>query len=141
MKITLEHARTALLHAQGLTGRQHKVKKADLLDTIRRIGVLQIDTISVVNRSPWCQDGRWLSAELADRFCWPSVSCSSIGHAACFLPIEDFGQYRRFMLDRRVPDSEVNAWASNRIPAGTIGEDPQAYPREQRGSLGGFRAQ
>lgn len=123
MKITLEHARTALLHAQGLTGRQHKVKKADLLDTIRRIGVLQIDTISVVNRSPyvvlWSRLGgyplNWLTDLLAERKLFEYWA-----HAACFLPIEDFGQYRRFMLDRRVPDSEVNAWASNRIPAGTI---------------------
>lgn len=123
IRLTFDHARTALLHAQGLTGRQRKVKKADLLDTIRRLGVLQIDSISVVNRSPylvlWSRLGHfplnWLTDLLAERKLFEYWS-----HAACFLPIEDFGQYRRSMLERRAPDSRVNAWVSRRDLGGTI---------------------
>lgn len=123
LRLTRDHARTALLHAQGLTGRQRKATKADLLDAIRRMGVLQIDTISVVNRSPylvlWSRLGHyplnWLTDLLAERKLFEYWA-----HAACFLPIEDFGQYRRFMLLRRAPDSRSSQWAAQRIPEGTI---------------------
>jgi hypothetical protein len=54
MRLTLDHARTALIHAQGLTDPlPAQATPADLLDSIRRMHVLQIDTISVVNRSPY----------------------------------------------------------------------------------------
>ena len=66
------------------------------------MGVLQIDSISVVARSPylvlWSRLGRyeprWLDELLAE-----GVLFEYWSHAACFLPIEDYGYYRRFMLD------------------------------------------
>src|SRR3712207_9006308 len=65
------------------------------------MGVLQIDSISVVARSPylvlWSRlgpyDPVWLDELLAEGSLFEGWS-----HAACFIPIEDYGLYRRFML-------------------------------------------
>jgi uncharacterized protein YcaQ len=65
--------------------------------------VLQIDSISVVARSPylvlWSRIGAydpiWLDELLAEGAIFEYWS-----HAACFVPIEDYGLYRRLMLDK-----------------------------------------
>jgi len=67
------------------------------------MGVLQIDSISVVARSPylvlWSRVGAydpiWLDELLAEGAIFEYWS-----HAACFVPIEDYGLYRRLMLDK-----------------------------------------
>ena len=64
--------------------------------------MLQIDSISVVARSPylvlWSRlgpyDPVWLDELLAEGSLFEYWS-----HAACFIPIEDYGLYRRRMLD------------------------------------------
>lgn len=100
-------ARALALAAQGLDRRpRRRAKKADVLAAIRRMGALQIDTISVVARSPylvlWTRIGdyepRWLDALLAERKLFEYWS-----HEACFLPIQDYPLYRHRMLD--------HAWA------------------------------
>lgn len=110
MKLTLDHVRTALLHAQGLTGQPSGgTTRETLLATIRRMHVLQIDTISVVNRSPYlvlysrtgAYPPQWLTDLLAEGQLFEYWS-----HAACFLPIEDFRHYRPFMLQRRTADDQ-----------------------------------
>jgi uncharacterized protein YcaQ len=66
------------------------------------MGALQIDTISVVARSPylvlWTRigdyDPGWLDALLAERMLFEYWS-----HEACFLPVEDYPLYRHRMLD------------------------------------------
>jgi len=65
--------------------------------------VLQIDSISVVARSPYlvlwsrigAYDPTWLDELLAEGKVFEYWS-----HAACFIPIEDYGLYRRLMLDK-----------------------------------------
>jgi uncharacterized protein YcaQ len=67
------------------------------------MGVLQIDSISVVARSPylvlWSRIGAydpiWLDELLSEGAIFEYWS-----HAACFVPIEDYGLYRRLMLDK-----------------------------------------
>jgi len=67
------------------------------------MGVLQIDSISVVARSPylvlWSRIGAydpiWLDELLAEGAIFEYWS-----HAACFVPIEDYGLYRRLMLEK-----------------------------------------
>jgi uncharacterized protein YcaQ len=74
------------------------------------MGVLQIDSIAVVARSPylvlWSRlgpyDPLWLDELLAEGALFEYWS-----HAACFIPIEDYGLYRRFMLDGR---EKTRAW-------------------------------
>ena len=112
MEFSRETARTMLLVAQGLGSPPERATKEDVLEAIRRMGVLQIDSISVVARSPylvlWSRLGfyepRWLDELLAEVALFEYWS-----HAACFLPIEDYGLYRRFMLDG---NEKSRAWFS-----------------------------
>jgi len=96
-------ARALHLAAQGLLQpRRKKAVKADVLAAIRRMGVLQIDTIHVVNRSPylvlWSRLGdypqAWLEQLLAE-----GALFEYWAHEACFVPIEDYGLLRHRMLD------------------------------------------
>jgi uncharacterized protein YcaQ len=92
-----------MIAAQGLGCRPERTAtKADLLDAIRRMGALQIDTIHIVARSPylvlWSRLGAyepcWLDELLAEGALFEYWS-----HEACFLPIEDYPLYRYQMLD------------------------------------------
>lgn len=102
MKFTPSAVRALILGAQGLHERPGRsASKTDVLATIRRMSALQIDTISVVNRSPyfvlWSRLGhyepQWLEELLAEGHLFEYWS-----HEACFLPIEDFALYRHRML-------------------------------------------
>ncbi len=116
-----------LLAAQGLAFRPGRpAEKGDVLGAIRRMGVLQIDSISVVARSPylvlWSRLGpyepRWLDELLAEGRLFEGWA-----HAACFVPIEDYGLYRRYMLEG---GEKSRAWFS-------------AHPEEVRRVLGRIR--
>ena len=96
-------AQALMVAAQGLHRRpDDAASKADLLATIRRMGVLQIDTIHVVARSPylvlWSRLGaypqEWLTDLLAE-----GALFEYWAHEACFLPIESFALFRHRMLD------------------------------------------
>jgi uncharacterized protein YcaQ len=101
--LPLSAARTLHLAAQGLlTPPRRKAVKADVLDTIRRMTQLQIDTIHVVARSPYlvlfsrlgAYPQQWLDEHLAEGKLFEHWA-----HEACFLPIEDYGLLRHRMLD------------------------------------------
>jgi uncharacterized protein YcaQ len=101
--LSIGAARALHLAAQGLLQpRRRKAVKADVLDAIRRMGLLQIDTISVVARSPylvlWSRLGdyspEWLEESLAEGKLFEYWA-----HEACFIPSEDYGLYRHRMLD------------------------------------------
>ena len=104
--LTPLHVRRVLLAAQGLASAPSDGTpgKPEILDAIRRMHALQIDTISVVARSPylvlWSRigdyDPRLLDELLPDRAVFEYWS-----HAACFLDIADYPVYRRMMLDRQ----------------------------------------
>ena len=114
MHLSQIQTRTLLLAAHGL----HRLPdapatKADVLATIQRMGVLQIDTIHVVARSPylvlWSRLGdyepRWLDELLAEGALFEYWS-----HAACFIPIEDYPLYRRLMLEGSKGFSNSEGW-------------------------------
>ncbi|MEJ7806238.1 MAG: crosslink repair DNA glycosylase YcaQ family protein [Telluria sp.] len=103
LTLTLAAARALHLAAQGmLQPRRRKAAKADVMETIRRMGVLQIDTINVVARSPylvlWSRLGEydpvWLGEHLAE-----GALFEYWAHEACFVPIEDYALLRHRMLD------------------------------------------
>src|ERR687889_81902 len=102
MQFSRETARELLLAAQGLGSAPRHATKDDVRGIVRRMGVLQIDSISVVARSPylvlWSRLGsyepRWLDELLAEGALFEYWS-----HAACFIPIEDYGLYRRLMIE------------------------------------------
>ncbi|MRW93212.1 hypothetical protein GJ699_24780 [Duganella sp. FT80W] len=101
--LSLPAARALHLAAQGLLQpRRRKARQPDLLAAIRQMGVLQIDTIHVVARSPylvlWSRLGdypqSWLEQALA-----AGELFEYWAHEACFVPVEDYGLYRHRMLD------------------------------------------
>ncbi len=115
MPITLTRTdvRNLQLAAQGLlTPPNAPAAKPDVLAAVRRMGVLQIDTIQVVARSPYMvlfsrlgeYDPAWLDEHLAEGRLFEYWA-----HAACFLPIEDYPLQRRFMLDG------VRGWHDTRV--------------------------
>jgi uncharacterized protein YcaQ len=102
MHLTHFAAKSLMIAAQGLHRRpDHPPTKADVLETIRAMGTLQIDTIHVVARSPYlvlwsrlgAYDPAWLDQLLADGALFEYWS-----HEACFLPIEDYPLYRHRMI-------------------------------------------
>ena len=103
MELSHTAAQALMLAAQGLDRRPPRVAtKADVLAAIRRMHVLQIDTIHVVARSPylvlWSRLGaypaHWLTDLLAE-----GALFEYWAHEACFLPIEDYPLFRHRMLD------------------------------------------
>jgi len=102
LSLSIGAARALHLAAQGLAPARRRAGKDDVLAAIRRTRMLQIDTISVVARSPylvlWSRlgdyDPAWLDELLAEGRLFEYWA-----HEACFLPIEDYGLYRHRMLD------------------------------------------
>jgi hypothetical protein len=102
LDLTIGAARALHLAAQGLDApRRRRAGKDEVLEAIRRMEMLQIDTISVVARSPylvlWSRlgdyDPDWLDQLLAEGRLFEYWA-----HEACFLPIEDYPLYRHRML-------------------------------------------
>src|SRR5438128_779504 len=111
LKLSLSAARALALATQGLLqAPAAPARKEDVLAIIRRMQLLQIDSISVVARSPylvlWSRLGsyepRWLDELLAE-----GALFEYWAHAACFLPIEDYALYRWEMLNGR---TQWRAW-------------------------------
>lgn len=103
IQLSLPAARALQLAAQGLLNPpRRKAVKQDVLAAIRQMGVLQIDTIHVVARSPylvlWSRLGSypqtWLEELLEERQLFEYWA-----HEASFLPIEDYGLFRHRMID------------------------------------------
>ncbi|HKE49334.1 MAG TPA: crosslink repair DNA glycosylase YcaQ family protein [Rhodanobacteraceae bacterium] len=104
MRLSAHQARLLHLHAQGLLARpRRRAKKADVLAAIERMRELQIDTISVVARSPYfvlfsrlgAYKQPWLDELLAGGAifeCW--------AHEACFAPRDDYPLHRRHAQER-----------------------------------------
>jgi uncharacterized protein len=102
-KMTREMARQVMVAAQGLDQPPPRpAGKADVLAAIRRMYLLQIDTIHVVARSPylvlWSRlgdfDCDWLDELLAE-----GALFEGWAHAYCFIPIEDYPLHRRRAMD------------------------------------------
>jgi uncharacterized protein YcaQ len=103
MQLDKTGARSMLLAAQGIIALpERKPTKRDVLRMIRRMGVLQIDTIHVVARSPyfvlWSRLGDYEPAWL-DELLEEGAIFEYWSHEACFLPTEDYRLYRRRMLN------------------------------------------
>lgn len=109
--IALQQARNLHLAAQGLAAPpRRRARKADVLEAIARMRVLQIDTIHVVARSPYlvlfsrlgAYRQQWLDELLADGAifeCW--------AHEACFAPFADYALHR----EQSRHDARLKHWA------------------------------
>ncbi len=103
--LSREAAGNLLLAAQGLRHPPAEAASKDrILAAIRRMGLLQIDTISVVARSQhlvlWSRLGDFPLLWL-DELHAAGALFEYWSHAACYLPIEEYPVYRRIMLDWR----------------------------------------
>jgi uncharacterized protein len=102
LRLSSHAARRLQVTAQGLDRRpRRRAGRSDVLETIRRMGVLQIDTISVVARSPYfvlfsrlgAYPQEWLDQLLAE-----GALFEYWAHEASFLPVEDYALMRHRML-------------------------------------------
>jgi len=116
--ISPQTVRLLQLAAQGLLhAPERPAQKTDVLDAVRRMRALQIDTISVVARSPYLvlfsrigdYPESWLDELLAE-----GALFEYWAHAACFIPIEDYPLYRRMMLDNLRGWRDDGAWLEKR---------------------------
>ena len=100
--LSLTAARHLHLAAQGLLKKpRRRARPADLLDSIRQMSLLQIDTINIVARSPYLVlfsrlgtlPPQWLDEALKR-----GELMEYWAHEACFLPRSDFALMRHRML-------------------------------------------
>ena len=110
--MSLETARTLAVVKQGLHRRPPAADKQALLETIRRIGLLQLDTISVVARSHYLvmlsRVGLYDPADL-DELLYPDRRLfEGWAHAACLIPVEDYPYFAAIILARR--DHPLQPW-------------------------------
>lgn len=118
---TRDQARTMLLAAQGFgDAPKDAITQLDVRECVRRMGVLQIDTIHIVARSPylvlWSRLGGYDPA-LLEHLLRDGEVFEYWSHEACFIPIEDYPYYRRFMLESRKHTSRFEWLNLNREAA------------------------
>ena len=105
MEMSLDTARTLAVVKQGLQRRPAMRDRRTLLETIRRIGLLQLDTIHVVARSHYLvmlsRVGLYDRADL-DALLYPDRHLfEQWAHAACLIPAEDYEHLAPAILARR----------------------------------------
>ena len=121
-RMPLETARTLAVVKQGLHRRPPVAGKQALLDAIRQIGLLQLDTIHVVARSHYLvmlsRVGVYDRAHL-DALLYPDRCLfEQWAHAACLIPVEDFQYFAPAILARR--ERPLQPWLHR-----SLGEDSQ----------------
>lgn len=101
-QLSLSAARNLHLAAQGLLKKpRRRAQPADILTTVQRMSLLQIDTINIVARSPYLvlfsrlgnYPPQWLDDALNK-----GELMEYWAHEACFLPRSDFSLVRHRML-------------------------------------------
>jgi len=113
LRLSRDEARGVMIEAQGLNAapsRRGRVGIEAVREAIERLGVVQIDTISVVERSQyvvlWSRLGAY-DAGLLDALLAPRREVFEYwSHAASILPMADYPYYRADMLN-----AEANLWA------------------------------
>ena len=103
--LSLQTAQTLAVIKQGLHQRPSKTDRATMLQTIRQIGLLQLDSVSVVARSHYLvmlsRLGLYDVAEL-DALLYPDRRLfEQWAHAACLIPTEDYSYFAPGILARR----------------------------------------
>jgi uncharacterized protein len=105
LTLTLQQARNLHLAAQGLLAPpKRKAKKPDVLAAIARMQLLQIDTIHVVNRSPYLvlfsRLGAYKTAWLEELLGQQQIF-EVWAHEACFAPVYDYALHHAYNQERR----------------------------------------
>jgi uncharacterized protein len=91
--LSLSQARSAAIVSSRI-GQTRSTGKADTLAAVRRLGSVQIDTISVVERAHhhilWTRNPKYSSNHIASLEAEPRRIIEYWSHAAAYLPIEDY---------------------------------------------------
>ena len=121
--ISLKTAQTLAVVKQGLAQRPSNTDKRTLLDIIHQIGLLQLDTISVVARSHYLvmlsRAGLYDRIDL-DALLYPDQHLfQQWAHAACYIPIKHYDYFAPIIWARR-------EWPIRREEERFSGLDPQA---------------
>lgn len=116
-EIPLQQARNLMLTTLGLNANHHRqAKKVDLVDIIRQINFLQLDTISVVARAHYhilySRLGPYRTAWLEELHAEGQLF-EYFAHAMCYLPVEKFPIYWPEMLRRR-SEGYFGEWSTTR---------------------------
>lgn len=118
LKISLAAARTLALAKQGLARRSESNDKQAILQTVRRLGYVQVDTINVVARSQYLvllsRHGPYRPEDL-DALIYDADDRRLFeywGHMASILPLEDYGYYLARMAWYR---DGGNSWEQGRL--------------------------
>src|SRR5690349_12348958 len=95
--VTLAELRRRVVAAQHYTSRARTARPAEIVDAVRRLGCVQLDSISTVERSHRIALGARIGA-------YPEAALSQLmregrifeywAHEACLLPIEDYPMHR-----------------------------------------------
>lgn len=106
LELSLKEARRLMIGAQLLAGKPPKRPTKQIMrDTIRHLGALQIDSISVVARSHhivlWSRLGNHPYELLNELHGQDRALFEYWAHAAAFVPIEHYPFFRRMMLEYR----------------------------------------
>ena len=120
--VSLDTARTLAVIKQGLHQRPALADKSALIESIRRIGLLQLDTVHVVARSHYLvmlsRVGLYDPADL-DALLYPDrLLFEHWAHALCLIPIEDYGYFAPVILALR---EQTGYWKREHL-----GDNPQA---------------
>ena len=123
--LTLPEARALAVIAQRLDRRPPAARdpatiKARLLETIRALGCVQIDTISVISRSHetvlWSRVGPYDPKLLGELHHPDQALFEYWAHAAAIVPIETFPYYRHYMTRYRERAEQPGSWADQLAP-------------------------
>jgi uncharacterized protein YcaQ len=113
LELSLKEARRLNIGAQLLAGKPPKRPTKQMMrDTIRHLGALQIDSISVVARSHhivlWSRLGNHPQEWLYELHGEDKALFEYWAHAAAYVPIEHYPLFRRMMLQFR--DGSGGSW-------------------------------
>jgi uncharacterized protein YcaQ len=152
IRLSLKTARKLAVVKQGLHRRPSTAGKQTLLEAIRRIGLLQLDTISVVARSHYLvmlsRAGLYDPAVL-DALLYPDRRLfEQWAHAACLIPVEDYPYIAPTIQARRDrplsasrrrrlgddADATLEAVLAEVHSRGPLASRDFEDPREERGS-------
>lgn len=108
MEISRKSARRLMIEKQDITRFPESNNKKSVLDTISRLGCLQIDTISVIERAHyltlWSRLGSY-DKNFLDELAYKDKKLFEYwAHAACFVPYED---YRFYLHAMKVREDEM----------------------------------
>src|SRR5688572_10866030 len=117
MDLSAADARRLAIFAQGLARRPAKAGAAELLDMVRRLGVVQLDSVNVLARSHYLV--AWARLGAYDRAAFDRLSHEAPrrvfeywGHEASLLPVELYPALRW-----RMARAKHDAWGRMRAIA------------------------